>query len=283
MLGHKLVQVLQNDLDVWATVRRSLDEIERFGIFERSQTIESLDVLDTKALRSSIDLTKPDVVVNAIGVVKQQYGADPGEMLSLNADLPHTLASMSKDLGFRLITISTDCVFSGSKGSYREIDRPDAIDIYGKSKLKGEVTDPNCLTLRTSMIGRELDTCHSLVEWMLAHRNKEVRGYVNAIFSGFPTICLAQTIAAVITDHPALTGVYHVSSEAISKYDLLKLINEEYDANIRIIPDNSVRIDRSLNSDRFQAQTGIKPASWPDMICQMADDPTPYDRFHLAA
>lgn len=280
MLGHKLVQVLRKRLDLWTTVRRPFDNIERYGIFDREYTIDKLDVLDAKALRSSIIVARPDVVVNAVGVVKQEPSADPSEMLALNAVLPHTLATLAKELDFRLITISTDCVFSGSKGNYRESESPDPTDFYGKTKVDGEVRGPDCLTLRTSMIGRELDSCHSLVEWMLAHRNEELRGYVNAIFSGFPTLRLSQIIADVITDHPALTGVYHVSSEAISKYDLLKLINDHFNANIRIIPDQNLRIDRSLNSDRFQAETGIVIASWPEMIREMADDPTPYDQFH---
>ena len=130
------------------------------------------------------------------------------------------------------------------------------------------------------MIGRELDSSHSLLEWMLAHRNGDVRGYVHAIFSGFPTISLAKIIKAVITDHPGLFGVYHVSSEAISKYDLLKLINDQFDTNISVIPDENVQINRSLNSDRFRHETGIMPSSWPNMVRELADDPTPYEQFH---
>jgi dTDP-4-dehydrorhamnose reductase len=201
-------------------------------------------------------------------------------MIALNAGLPRRLAALSQEFDFRLITISTDCVFSGSTGNYREEDVPDPVDIYGKSKLEGEVSEPNCLTLRTSMIGRELDSCHSLVEWLLSHRHGQVKGYVDARFSGFPTISLAKIISLVITEKPHLAGVYHVSSQAISKYDLLNLINDQFEANVRIIPDKSVRIDRSLNSERFWEETGLVPSSWPDMVREMVDDPTPYDEFH---
>ncbi|CAN5351582.1 SDR family oxidoreductase [soil metagenome] len=281
MLGHKLVQTLGDDLEVWTTIRRPFSQVERFNIFDRRRTVENLNVLDNDALRSAIDLIKPSVVINAVGVIKQVPAADdPAEMIKINAVLPNTLASMSRDFAFRLICISTDCVFSGKSGNYREDDLPDAVDLYGESKYNGEVKAENCLTLRTSMIGRELDTCHSLLEWLLSNRGGEVKGFVNAIFSGFSTKALARLITSIIKDHPTLLGLYHLSSEPISKYELLKMLERYFNADIQIIPDDSLNIDRSLNSDRFWERTGLMRPSWPQMIMAMAEDPTPYDEFH---
>ncbi len=281
MLGHKLVQTLGDGLEAWTTIRRPFSEVERFNIFDRRRTVENLDALDDGALRSAIDFIRPDVVVNAVGVIKQVPAAhDSAEMIKINAVLPHTLASMSRDYDFRLICISTDCVFSGKSGDYREDDPPDAVDLYGESKHTGEVTDENCLTLRTSMIGRELDTCHSLLEWLLSNRGGEVKGYVNAIFSGFSTIALAGIVSNIVKDHPSLSGLYHVSSEPISKYELLNNLDRYFNADIQIIPDDTLKIDRSLNSERFWELTGLRRPLWPEMIKEMADDPTPYDEFH---
>lgn len=197
----------------------------------------------------------------------------------LNAIFPHRLAEIAGITGARLINISTDCVFDGKKGNYNEEDLPDATDVYGKSKNLGEVTGNNCLTLRTSIIGRELQTNHSLVEWFLSNRGKKVKGFVNAVYSGFPTIVLADIIAALIENHKNLSGLYHVSSEPINKYELLRLINEAYQAGVEIEPFDDFRIDRSLDSTKFRKETGIFPADWPEMIKRMADDKTPYDEW----
>ncbi len=130
------------------------------------------------------------------------------------------------------------------------------------------------------MIGRELDTCHSLLEWLLSNRGGEVKGYVNAIFSGFSTIALAGIVSNIVKDHPSLSGLYHVSSEPISKYELLNNLDRYFNADIQIIPDDTLKIDRSLNSERFWELTGLRRPLWPEMIKEMADDPTPYDEFH---
>jgi dTDP-4-dehydrorhamnose reductase len=186
---------------------------------------------------------------------------------------------MSIDLGFRLICISTDCVFSGRKGYYNEQDTPDPVDDYGESKLAGEITEGNCLTIRTSMIGREIASSHSLVEWFLASRGRKVNGFVNVIYSGFPTIVLAEILGDIIADHPELRGIYNVSSDPVSKFELLALINKHFDAQVDIAPDPSVVMDRSLDSSRFRSTTGFEPETWDAMIKKMAHDPTPYDEW----
>jgi dTDP-4-dehydrorhamnose reductase len=278
MLGHKLLQIFDEKFDVWMTLREDFKKIE--NIFpHREKVIENIEIESVENIRAAIIRASPDVVVNAIGVIKQlPTSKDVIKTLTINSIFPHRLAELALEFNFRLITVSTDCVFTGDKGNYTEDDVADALDLYGKSKLFGEATGKNCLTLRTSIIGRELNTSHSLVEWFLSNRNGKVRGFENAIYSGFPTIVFAEIIADIIENHPEMEGLYHVSSDPINKYELLKLINEKYGANIEIEPYKDFYIDRSLNSDKFRAETGFGPMSWEKMIEIMAQDTTPYEK-----
>lgn len=278
MLGHKLVQRWRDRLEVWTTLRGEFADYERYGIFDRERTIDSLSVLDTAKLGDVVARIQPDVIFNAIGIVKQVPTAkNTVTTLLINSVLPNQLADIASTLGSRLIQISTDCVFDGARSMYTEDDRPDATDLYGKSKHLGEVGGENCLTLRTSIIGRELFTGHSLLEWIISNRGKKVDGYVNAVFSGFPTIVLADIIATLITDHPTLSGVYHVSSDPINKFDLLSLINKSYNLGMEIERFEDFHIDRSLDSTRFRNATGFTPEPWDSMIEKMAEDETPYE------
>ena len=246
MLGHKLVQVLSKKNEVWTTLRGSYSEYEKFQIFNKSRTVEKINVQDIKAVEETIEKIRPDVIIQ--------------------------LSQLSDKFEFRLITISTDCVFNGKKGNYVESDTPDAYDLYGKSKQLGEVEAERCLTLRTSIIGRELCTAHSLVEWFLRNEENAVRGFKNAIFSGFPTIILAEIIADTIENQPQLNGLYHISSAPINKYNLLNLLKQFYKKNIKIEPFEDFEIDRSLNSNKYRDATGFAPLEWSKMIKRMSDD-----------
>jgi dTDP-4-dehydrorhamnose reductase len=278
MLGHKLVQVIGANLEVWTTIKGEFSEIEHFGLFSQKRTIEHVDVTDVESLQRAVETAKPDVVINAVGLVKQLVKEhDAVTTLLINSVFPQQLARLADEFGFRLITISTDCVFSGEKGNYTESDIPDAHDLYGISKLLGEVKQTNCLTIRTSMIGRELAGSYGLVEWFLSNCGKNVKGYVNAVYSGFPTIILADIISNIITDHPELQGVYHISSDPISKFHLLELLNKYYQADVRIEPFEDFVIDRRLDSSAFRKRTGFSPLGWEEMIEKMATDPTPYE------
>lgn len=280
MLGHKLVQSLGNDHQTWTTIRGTFASIESFGIFDRGRVIENIDVADPFSIRKAIEKARPDVVINAVGIIKQlPTSKDVVTTLTINSIFPHRLAELSGEFGFRLICVSTDCVFDGEKGNYNEDDLPNASDLYGKSKNLGEVSGDNCLTLRTSIIGRELETAHSLVEWFIGNRGRTVKGYVNAIYSGFPTIIFADIIDDLIENHANLAGLYHVSSEPINKFDLLGLIRSEFNLDINIEPFEEFRIDRSLDSTRFKEATGFSPPPWNEMIKVMAEDPTPYDKW----
>ncbi len=231
--------------------------------------VVGIDAENADALAGFLQEVRPDVILNCVGIVKQLACAeDPLVAIPINALLPHRLARLADLVGARLIHISTDCVFTGRKGHYRESDAPDAEDLYGRSKLLGEVDYPNAVTLRTSIIGRETGSRNGLVEWFLAQSGR-VRGYRRAIFSGLTTDELVRVIADHVLPNPALRGVHHVSVDPISKFDLLGLVKDVYGVATEIEPDDTVAIDRSLNSERFRAATGYAPPAWPDLIRAM--------------
>jgi dTDP-4-dehydrorhamnose reductase len=235
----------------------------------RSLLIDDIDIEQADSLVRGLELARPDLVVNCIGVVKQLAGADdPLTALPINALLPHRLARLCSLARARLVHVSTDCVFSGLKGGYVETDPTDAQDLYGRSKSLGEVDYSNAVTLRTSIIGHELDGARSLLSWFLA-QSGTVRGFTRAVFSGLPTVELARVIRDHIVTHPELRGVYHVSADPINKYDLLRLVAEVYAKSIEITPFDEIVIDRSLDSTRFRSATGYAPPSWPDLIREM--------------
>ena len=228
-----------------------------------------VDVADFDSVVGAFSLARPTVVINCVGVVKQlEQSRDPLHMLPINSLLPHRLARLCAASGSRLIHISTDCVFSGKSGSYREDDFADADDLYGRSKYLGEVGGPHSLTLRTSIIGHELTTSHGLVDWFLAQPGP-VKGFTRAIFSGLPTVSLAEVIRDRVLPDAGLTGVYHVSSTPISKFALLEIVAEVYARSTVIVPDDKLTIDRSLDSSRFRECTGYRPADWPELVRQM--------------
>jgi dTDP-4-dehydrorhamnose reductase len=234
-----------------------------------SRLIAGVDAENPDSVVRLLSHMRPDVVVNCVGLVKQLAVADdPLYALPINAILPHRLSRLCALVGARLIHISTDCVFSGRKGLYREADEPDALDLYGRSKLLGEVDYPHAVTLRTSIIGHELSSAHGLVGWFLAQKGN-IKGYTQAVFSGLPTCELAQVIADFVLPHPELHGLYHVAAKPISKFELLDLVNQEYGSGIVIEPDDRLKIDRSLDSQRFHAATGYVAPSWPQLISQM--------------
>lgn len=272
MLGNAVVRVFASSPghEVWASVR-SDSARARFdpGLRERIRT--GVDVLDGDSLTQLLADVRPDVVVNCVGLVKQLASADdPLAALPINAMLPHRLSRMCRLAGARLVHVSTDCVFTGARGMYREDDRADAMDLYGRSKHLGEVDAPHAVTLRTSIIGTELGSAHGLVGWFLA-QSRAVKGYTRAIFSGLPTVELARVIRDHVIPQPGLHGVFHVSAEPIAKYDLLGLVAELYGKRIEIRPDESLVIDRSLDSTRFRTATGWHPPAWPELVRSMRD------------
>ena len=266
MLGHQLVGHLTPERRVVAVSRSG------FGA-EYGATEDQLAELTGVAIAGLIRRHQPDAVVNAIGLVKQRDEAsDPVRAIAVNSLFPHVLAEICGVAGVRVIHFSTDCVFSGRKGFYSETDVPDAEDLYGRSKLLGEIGDPGALTLRTSMIGPELSARQGLLEWAKSQRGRTVQGYRKAVFSGLPTVCLAGVVEMLVDEYPGLSGMYHLAAAAISKGDLLHLLNARYDLRMTIEPADVPVCDRSLNGSRFREATGFVARSWPEMIEIMAQD-----------
>ena len=278
MLGHKLLQELRDRFDVWATVRRDQPVYGRAGLPRSDRLLTGVDATAFDTVERAVGQARPDAVINAVGVVKQlPEGGDPIVSITVNSLFPHMLAQLCARAGARLIHVSTDCVFSGRGGMYTEDDEPDPQDLYGRTKLLGEVEGPGALTVRTSIIGRELKGGHGLVEWFLANRGGRVKGFRRAVFSGLPTVTLAGVLGDVIEFHRDLAGLYHVAAEPIDKYRLLCLLRDAYEVPVEIEPSDDVHVDRSLDGSRFAKATGFKAPAWPDMAAAMASDPTPYD------
>lgn len=280
MLGHKMIQVLSGKFEMATIIRDRTKKLEKLGFNKLTKIYDEINVADIDKVERVLKEYKADVVVNAVGIIKQIPSAKDTDLtININSIFPKNLSLLSDKYGYRLITISTDCVFSGKKGNYTEPDICDANDLYGKSKYLGEINKNNCLTLRTSIIGRELFTQHSLIEWFLSNNGGTVEGYKNAFYTGFPTIVFAGIISNIIENFPDLQGLFHVSSNTINKFDLLNLVREKFNLNIAIEENRDFYMDRSLISEKFRQKTGFEPLTWESMIEAMADDPTPYDKW----
>lgn len=272
MLGHRLLLDLSRSHEVRVTLRQERDAYSHFKLFTETNAYTGVDVRVTDRLVGVLADFHPEVVINAVGVVKQRKdGLDRIPNLEINALLPHRIAALCNAIGARLIHISTDCVFSGRRGGYTENDEPDPIDVYGHSKLLGEVTNPGCITLRTSIIGTELSRHTSLLEWFLAQKGKAF-GYRNAIFSGLTTTEASRIMERLICNFPDSAGIYHVSSQPISKFDLLTLIRDKFGLPIELVPDDAFHCNRSLDSRRFRKDFGYEPPTWQQMIEELAAD-----------
>ena len=270
MIGSAMFRVISAKIgwQVWGTLRS--DEAQRFfSGDQQDKLVTGVDVEKHDALVRTFARVNPDVVLNCIGLTKHHKEAeDPQMALPLNALLPHRMADLCAVAGARLIHVSTDCVFAGTKGNYGEADAPDAGDVYGKSKHLGEVDYPHAITLRTSTIGHELQSAYGLLEWFLSQQ-ESCKGFNRAIFSGLPNTEFARVVRDVVIPRPDLHGLYHVGADPVGKYALLKLIANVYGKQIDIVRDDEFMIDRSLNSVRFNQATGYKPAAWPELIQSM--------------
>ena len=272
MLGNTLLRFFsrKKNFDVSTTIRSS----KLLGISNKScnyQLFNNIHLEDKKDISKVFDQVRPDVVINCAGVIKHSNESiDHLKVLLLNTILPHYLAKLSENFNARLIHFSTDCVFLGSKGNYNESDFPDALDFYGRSKLLGEINYPNTITIRTSLVGHELNSTKNLIEWFLM-QNHEIKGYNEAIFSGLSTFEVAKVIDTYILPNKKLEGLYHLSSQPISKYGLLLLVKKIYKKSIGIIKDHSLKINRSLDSSRFCKATNYVSKPWDLMIQEMKE------------
>lgn len=270
MLGNAMLRVFSENAatEVFGTVRSAAIK-KLFDPALAARVVVECDVESDQALLTVFEQVRPAVVINCVSPSRLALKAsDPLQVIPLCALLPHRLANLCSSFGASLVQMGTDGVFSGEKGGYREDDRPDATDLYGVSKYMGEVHYPHTITIRTSIIGHEMGNSHGLLSWFLAQHG-QCRCFSRAIFSGLPTVVLAQIIRDIVIPRPDLFGVYHVAARPISKCNLLRLIAKVYGSSVEIVPDDGIVIDRSLNSDRFRAATGYVPPEWPELIDTM--------------
>lgn len=274
MLGHSLFTNLSKyNHEVYGTVRSS--EKEYFGGLKKNifQNI-NLDIDKINQVESLIKKINPDYLINCIGIIKQKKlskSENKKQIIYVNSYLPYLLSDIAERNNCRFIHFSTDCVFSGAKGGYIESDKCDVNDTYGLTKFLGEITHSSSLTIRTSIIGHELDSNYSLVDWFLSQETKEVKGFSKAIFSGLPT-CYVSLVLDKFIFGKNLSGLYHLSVDPIDKFSLLCIINKHYDKRINIIEDSTIKIDRSLSSEKLKRDTGYNYDNWETLITLMRKD-----------
>ena len=273
MLGHKAFErfSFNEKFEVYGTLKNESYIKKYFSESKNSKNIYSeIDALDLGTVTKLIDELRPDIILNCIGIIKQIKDAkNPLLSIEINSLFPHKIANHIENSNTRLIHISTDCVFSGVKGNYLETDQSDAKDLYGKTKFLGELTSyKNSITLRTSIIGPELKGRLSLLEWFL-NTKEAVNGFTNAIYSGFTTLELINIIENHVIPNPNISGLFNVSSDSISKYELLKIIAKVYKKNIKIKPFDEFKSDKSLNGDLFKETFAFNSKTWEEMVVEM--------------
>lgn len=272
MLGYSIFSNLSdsNDLDVYGTIR-SMNGVEEF-FPSTDKLILNVDIKKFHTLEGALRRVNPDVVINCIGLIKQHYASKQHvEAVEVNALLPHKIALLCDTFDARLIHFSTDCVFDGKTGSYTEKDLPTATDLYGKSKCLGEVDYGNHITLRTSIIGHELKSSVSLVDWFLCQEGS-VNGFSKAVFSGLPTAYVAKVVEDFVLPNSSLSGLYQLSADPIDKYSLISKVSQVYGKEIDIKKFEGFVIDRSLDSSKFRKETGFVPPNWDELVKFMYRD-----------
>lgn len=284
MLGHKVFQIAREHFPgTFCTLRENSlpASLSRVELLAGNDVVFCVDAAHPSSFTPILRALRPEYILNCIGVIKQRReSAQPAVTIAINSLLPHLLADLASEWGGRLIHFSTDCVFSGKRGSYEETDLSDAEDLYGKSKYLGEVSAANALTLRTSIIGRELENHRSLLDWLLSQKGKRIQGYRRVMYSGVTTNHLARLVVDLLEGkNRTLCGLYQVSSSPISKYDLLCLANAAFRLDVKIDPDDSEASDRTMKCEKLHTAIGYKSPPWPELIHELANDSTPYERW----
>lgn len=272
MLGYSIFSNLSelSNLDVYGTVR-TVNGLEKF-FPSIDKLIPNVDVKNFETLERAVSTAKPDVIINCIGLIKQHdVSKQHVEAIEINALLPHKIAQLCDTIEARLIHFSTDCVFDGKAGNYVESDLPTATDLYGKSKCLGEVDYGKHVTLRTSIIGHELKSSVSLIDWFL-NQEGTVRGFSKAVFSGLPTAYVAKVLADYVLPNSSLAGLYQLSVDPIDKHSLISKVADVYNKHIEIEKFENFVMDRSLNSTKFREETGFVPPSWDELVAFMHSD-----------
>lgn len=274
MLGHQVwLKCLQEfgPSNVGGTLRKSAAHYERFGIFEHGQIYEHIDISDFDQTQNVLESFRPSHIINCIGLtLRKPELQDFEKCVDINSMLPHRLAIWGLNNNAKVVHFSTDCVFDGKLGPYRETDQPTAKDLYGKSKFLGEISYKNSLTLRLSIVGRELEGKTELIEWFLSQKNKTVNGFSEAWYSGMTTNYVATEVLRLIEHYPTLSGVYQIASEPISKYEILQILNEHFHVGAKIEKSANFRSNKVLDSTMYEKITGFKKPTWKKMLLDLS-------------
>ena len=274
MIGHKIYQELKNDFDdTWVLFRKKFSLLS-YNDFYDSKVIDEFDLTNLEKLLDKLNILNPDVIINAAGItIRRGVTESSSKSILMNSVLPNFLEEWVKGkIHKRVIHFSTDCVFSGQNGPYTENSYTNANDLYGKTKSLGEIKGPNSLTLRGSMIGRELDNFTELFEWSLSQKNQKVKGFSNVMYSGITTIRMAKYIKEIIINHPQLNGLYNVSSIPISKYNLIQLFNKEFELNLEIEKEDSYKSNKVLDATLFYNKIMLQVPTWDELIVELKED-----------
>ena len=270
MIGHKMAQSLndKNGLEIILNSRSNSKILSQ--LYPKCKIYENDFLKDD--INNLLDIVHPDFIINAVGITIRRGVEDFKKASLINSIFPHKIDNWASKFDKKLIHFSTDCVYSGNKGNYLDSDIPDAEDNYGKSKASGEISSENTLTIRSSMVGREIFNKTELLEWVVSNKNKKINGYENVIYSGVTTLWMSKTIVKIIKELPELNGIYNISSEPISKYDLISKINKHFKLNIDIEADRSFFSNKSLNSNKFFLKSKIKKPDWDEMLINLYND-----------
>ena len=269
MIGHKIAKSF-NDIgfDLYLNSRSHSDYLKKYF----SNSIVSNFDFNNQKIENLLDKFIPDYIINAAGVTIRRGAADNKETNYINSQLPKKINFWCMENQKKQILFSTDCIYSGDKGNYEDFDKPDANDHYGKSKGKGEIDSLHTITLRSSMIGREIYNKSELLEWVISNKSKQIKGYYNVIYSGVTTLWMSKVLIEIIKNYPNLNGIYNISSPPISKFELITKINHYFKLNIDIVKDYSYSSNKSLNSDRFFLETKFKKPNWDEMLLNLYSD-----------
>ena len=269
MIGHKLAQILDSDFDLVGLSRKKVTS-KQLGLKNTNIVYHDLLKEDIQFILNEIN---PDIIINCVAITTRR-GVEGNVQITkkLNTELPHKLDSWAVSNSKKLIHFSTDCVFSGNRGNYLENDFTDADDIYGKTKADGEVNSESTLTLRCSIIGRELYNFTELFEWLVENKNKKISGYSRVIYSGITTVRMGKIIKKIIKEYSDLSGIYNISSIPISKFELLTKLSNAFNLNVDINENKNIKSNKVLISRKFTEITGINPPNWDDLIEEFKKD-----------
>ena len=270
MIGHKMAQLLNKELGLEIILNSRSNSKILSQLYPECKIYEYDFLKDD--INNLLDIIEPDLIINAVGITIRRGVEDIKKASIINSFFPHKIDNWVSKFDKKLIHFSTDCVYSGNKGDYLDNDIPDAEDNYGKSKAIGEVNSKNTLTIRSSMVGREIFNKTELFEWVVSNKNKKINGFENVVYSGVTTLWMSKTVIKILKEFPDLTGIYNISSESISKFDLICKINNRFGLNIDIESDKSFFSNKSLNSNKFFLKTNLEKPNWDEMLLWLYND-----------